>query len=232
MRSIYKKEMHHYFKSIVGYIFLSIFLAITGYYFMVNNLLAQTNDIKEYFNTMIFTLMFIIPILTMRLLSEEKKSKTDQLLLTSPLSVKAIVLGKFFAALSVMLMGLAVTLLYIIVIAILGSVEAMTVIGCYVGIILAAACFIAMGLFFSSITISQVVAAVITYAVLLVLYVISLLAGYITNPFWVGVMDWLAIFRRYSDFTMGIFDPSAALYYISLTFMFIVLTITVGTRKR
>ena len=107
MLSIYKKEMGQYFKSVTGYIFLAIFLAITAYYFTVDNLLAQTSDVKSYFSTMVFTLMFLVPILTMRLFAEEKKSRTDQLLLTAPIKSTKIVAGKFYAALTVLGIGLA-----------------------------------------------------------------------------------------------------------------------------
>ena len=231
MKSIFKKEMNQYFKSMVGYIFLAIFLAITGYYFTVNNLLAQSSDVKEYFNTMIFTLMFLIPILTMRLLAEERKTKTDQLLYTAPISIKDIVLGKYLAAFTVFLMGLAVTAVYVATIAVLGSLEVYTAIGCYAGIIFAAGCFIAMGLFISSVTENQVVAAILTYALLLGLYVLSLLTGCVSDPVLVTILDWLAVFRRFTDFTMGIFNPAAALYYVSLSWLFLFLTIYVTKRR-
>jgi len=232
MKTIFKKEMNHYFKNMAGYIFLAIFLVITGYYFTVNNLLAQSNDVKEYFNTMIFTLMFLIPILTMRLFAEERKSKTDQVLFTSPIKILDIVLGKYIAVCVVFLMGLAVTFAYVITIGVLGELELFTVIGCYVGIIFAAGSFIAMGLFVSSITENQIVAAILTYAILLGFYVINLLADYVNNPLMVVILDWLAIFRRFSEFSMGIFNPSTLLYYISLSGLFLFLTVCSVTRKR
>lgn len=232
MSKILKKEFSQFFKSPVGYIYLAIFIAITGYYFTVNNLLAQTNDIKEYFNTMIFTLMFLIPILTMRLLSEERKLKTDQLIYTMPIKVKDIVLGKFFSAYFVFAIGIGATMLFIPVIAMFGNVDIVTVIGCYLGIMLAGAAFVALGLLLSSVTENQVVAAIITYAVLFALYLVSLLANYVTNPFWLGVLNWVAVFTRYQNFTIGIFDPSAVIYYISLTVLFIFLTVTISSARR
>ncbi|MFP3154858.1 ABC transporter permease subunit [Lachnospiraceae bacterium ZAX-1] len=232
MKSILKKEMNQYFKNMAGYIFLAIFLVITGYYFTINNLLAQSNDVKEYFNTMIFTLLFLIPILTMRLFAEERKSRTDQVLFTSPITILEIVLGKYLAACMVFLIGLMATLFYVITIGILGELELFTVIGCYVGIIFATGCFIAMGIFVSSITENQIVAAILTYAILMGFYVVNLLAGYVNNPMIAVILDWLAIFRRFFDFTMGIFNPSALFYYISLSVLFLFLTVCSVTRKR
>ncbi len=232
MKSIFKKEMASYFNSMVGYVFLAIFLAITGYYFTVNNLLAQSADVKEYFNTMIFTLMFLLPILTMRLFAEERKSKTDQLLLTSPVSVSEIVFGKYFAAMAVFLAGLAVTLLYVLSIGLLGEFELYTVIGCYIGMIFAAASFIAMGMFISSVTENQIIAAVLTYALLLGFYAVSLLAGYVTSPALVALLDWVAVFRRFGEFSMGIFNPAALLYYLSLAGLFVFFTVFGLSRKK
>lgn len=232
MKIIFKKEMNQYFKSMTGYIFLAVFLAITGYYFMVNNLLAQSNDMKEYFNTMVFTLMFLIPVLTMRLFAEEKKSKTDQLLLTSPVSINSIVFGKYFAAMLVFLAGLVVTILYVVVIGIMGEFEVYTVLGCYIGMIFMAACFIAMGMFISSVTENQIIAAILTYALLLGFYVVSLLASYINSAALVVILDWVAVFRRFNEFSMGIFNPAALFYYISLAGLFLFFTVFSITRKR
>ena len=233
MSRIFKKEFSQFFKSPAGYIYLAIFLAITGYYFTVNNLLAQTNDIKEYFNTMIFTLMFLIPILTMRLLSEERKLKTDQLLYTLPIRVRDIVFGKFLSAYAVFAIGVAVTMLFLPVIAVFGNVDWVTAAGCYFGILLAGAAFIALGLFLSSVTENQIVAAIITYAVLLALYAISLLSNYVTGGFWAEMLDWIAIFTRFQNFSIGIFDPSTVVYYISLTVLFVFLTVnTTSVKKR
>jgi ABC-2 type transport system permease protein len=222
---VFKKEFAGFFRTMTGFVYLVFFFALTGYYFTINNLLAQSNDVREYFSTMLFTLMFLIPILTMRLLSEERKLRTDQLLFTSPLSVRAVVLGKFFAAFAVFLIGICSTFVFVITIQILGGAEMITVLGCYIGAILAGAGFIALGLFVSSITESQVISAIITYAVLIGLYVVSMLAGYVQSGFWVAVLDYVAVFGRFTEFTFGIFDPAAAFYYLSLTALFLFFTI-------
>lgn len=221
MKSIYKRELKSYFESMVGYSYLAIFFALTAYYFVVNNLLGQSNDVKEYFSTMITTLLFLIPILTMRLLSEEKKLKTDQLLFTIPLSVKDILFGKFLAAFTVFVMGIILTFAFVVTLVFFGNVELYTVIGCYMGILIAGLCFIALGVFLSSLTENQTVAAIVTYAILFGLYLINMLGNYVSNPFWLSVIDGAALFRRYENFTMGIFDPGAIYYYLSLTVLFL-----------
>lgn len=232
MKSIYKKELKAYFESMTGYIYLAIFMAITAYYFTVSNLLAESNDVKEYFSNMILALMFLLPVLTMRLFSEEKKLKTEQLLLTIPLKIREILLGKFFAAFTVFAAGILLTGVFVIILAVLGGTDWITVIGCYIGILLAGPCFIAIGVFLSSITENQMIAAIVTYAVLFGLYLISLLGNYTANPIWVKIIDYVALFRRYNDFTMGIFDITAAFYYISLAAAFLVFTGYVIYRKR
>lgn len=221
MKSIYKREIKAYFESMVGYSYLAIFFSITGYYFIVNNLLGQSNDVKEYFSTMITTLLFLIPILTMRLLSEEKKLKTDQLLFTIPLSVKDILFGKFLAAFTVFAMGILMTFSFVVTLTFFGNVEFYTVIGCYIGIFMVGICFIALGIFLSSLTENQTVAAIVTYAILFGLYLINMLGNYVTNTFWIYVIEGIALFRRFDNFTMGIFDPGGIFYYLSLTILFL-----------
>lgn len=232
MKSIYKKELKAYFESMSGYIYLAIFMGLTAYYFMVNNLLAQSNDVKEYFSNMITALMFLLPILTMRLFSEEKKLKTEQLLLTIPLRVREILIGKYLAAYTVFCGGVVLTGIFVVILTVLGGMDLVTVLGCYLGILLAGACFIAIGIFLSSLTENQTVAAIVTYAVLFGLYLIGFLGNYTSNPIASKILDYMALFRRYTDFTMGIFDITGAYYYFSLAAAFLVFTGYVIVKKR
>ncbi|MDC7287739.1 Gldg family protein [Blautia schinkii] len=232
MKSIYKKEMKAYLESMTGYIYLAIFMGLTAYYFVVNNLLAESNDVKEYFSNMTVALMFLLPILTMRLLSEEKKLKTEQLLLTIPLRIREILIGKYLAAFTVFGIGIGLTGIFVGILIALGGTDLITVLGCYVGIVLAGACFIAIGLFLSSLTENQTVAAIVTYAVLFGLYLISMFGDYAANPLLVKIIDYVAVFRRYTDFTMGIFDVSAACYYLSLAIAFLVFSGYVMSKER
>lgn len=224
MRSIYKREVKSYFETMTGYIYLAIFFGISGYSFVVNNLLGQTNDVKEYFNNMIAAMMFLLPILTMRLLAEEKKLKTDQLLFTIPLSMFQILMGKFLAALTVFIIGIASTGIFVATLGFYGNIEVFTVIGCYLGIILSGACFTALGMLISSMTENQTIAAILTYAILFGCYLVDMLGEYLNSSFWSTVVSQIALFSRYTMFTMGVFDVSSAFYYLSLTAAFLCCT--------
>lgn len=232
MKSIYKKELKAYLESMTGYIYLAVFMGLTAYYFVINNLLAESNDVKEFFSNMIVALMFLLPILTMRLLSEEKKLKTEQLLLTIPLRIREILLGKYLAAFTIFAAGIGLTGIFVGILIAFGGTDLITVLGCYVGILLAGACFIAIGVFLSSLTENQTVAAIVTYAVLFGLYLISMFGDYIANPLLVKIIDYLAVFRRYTDFTLGIFDITAVCYYLSLAAAFLIFSGYVLEKKR
>ncbi|MEG0457582.1 MAG: ABC transporter permease, partial [Oscillospiraceae bacterium] len=152
MVAIFKRELSSYFTSPIGYVFLGIFYVISGF-FLFSTILSGTTDMSFIFSGMFIVLVFLVPILTMRLLSEEKKQKTDQVLLTSPVNLFSIVIGKYLAAFTVFLCGLSITLIYALVLA--GnstSFDWLVVFGNYIGIILLGGCFIAIGLFVSSLT--------------------------------------------------------------------------------
>lgn len=123
MNAVYRKEMRQYFRSPIGYVFLAIFLFMNAFYFLLQNLLTQSGDITDYFQAVITLEMFLIPMLTMRSFSEEKKQRTDIFLFTMPVSRRQIVVGKFLAAESVFLIGIAATLIFPIILALCGSVQ-------------------------------------------------------------------------------------------------------------
>lgn len=176
MLPIYKKEMRTYFTQMMGYIFLTFMILLTGIYFALFNVLSQS---PNYFNVISGTtiLFFIlIPALTMRLFSEEARHKTDQLLFTSPLSVGQIVVGKFLAAFTLFLMGNAITLLFPFALSRYGTIPVSQIVGAYIGYILLGACFIAVGLFISVLTDNQIIAAVATFAAVFALFIMDSLA--------------------------------------------------------
>ncbi len=240
MRAIYQKEMRQYFHSVMGYVFLAIFMLISGFYFTMGNLFAGSGDIAYFFQNIIGLLMYLIPMLTMRSFAEEKKIKTEQLLFTAPVSTTEIVLGKFFAAMSVFLCGLAVTLLYPIILALFSSstfIHALQnmfweTLGNYLAIILLVAAFVSIGIFISAITESQVVAAILSYVVLFGLWFSSSMALSNQNEVLSSILTGLSLFIKYYEMTMGVFNPASILFYITLTFIFLFLTVRVLERRR
>ncbi|TCL76723.1 ABC-2 type transport system permease protein [Hydrogenispora ethanolica] len=176
MGAIIKRELRAYFGTTIGYIFLGFFLLVAGIFFTMVNLLPANPDFNGTLSTINFVFMLVVPVLTMRLFAEESRQKTDQLLFTSPLSLTRIVLGKYFAALTVFLCALLITGLYPLLLNFFGSMATGRIIGGYLGFFLLGACFIAVGLFISSATENQVSAAVITFSALLFCWMAELIA--------------------------------------------------------
>lgn len=170
MLAVLKREFKAYFHSPVGYIFMGFFLLISGLFFTLIDLVPGSANYTGVLANIIFVFLFAVPILTMRLMAEDQRLKTDQLLLTSPLSITGLVLGKYLAAVAVFLLTLLITGLYPLVIQIHGLLAVGEVIGGYIGFFLLGSVFIAIGLFISATTDNQVVAAFTTFGCLLLVW--------------------------------------------------------------
>ncbi|WP_319561187.1 ABC-2 transporter permease [Marispirochaeta sp.] len=175
MQAVFKRELKAYFNSPIGYIFLSIFLLLTGIFFTTGNLISANSRYLGFLGSILFILVFVVPLLTMRLLSDEKQKKTDQLLITSPLRISDIVLGKFLAAFVFFCLGLAVTIVYALIIAIHGELDLWETVGAYIGFILLGGTFISVGLYISGLTENQVTAAITSFAALLAMWLVNIL---------------------------------------------------------
>ncbi len=232
MTAIYKREMKAYFTSPNGYVYICAFLFLSALFFKMYMLDNGISNVGYFFGGSLIMYMFLVPILTMRLFSEEKKSKTDQILLTSPVSVSGIVLGKFFAAFSVFVIALVPTLVSMMFVGMYGNLSVGLMIGNYIGIILLGAAFIAIGCFLSAITESQVVAAVLSFAILMSLYFLDTLSSSINNTVVSAVVSFISVYDRYSDFTSGLFPLSSVVYYISVGVIFLFLTVRVIEKRR
>lgn len=232
MKAIWKRDLTAYFNSPVGYVFLFAFAAIMNLCFYLFNVLGASSQISNLFSIMLFLLILLTPFLTMRLFSEEYKLHTDQLLLTAPTDIWEIVAGKFLAAFCVLLAGLALTLVWLVVIALFGVLSPGIIIGSYTAMICAAAAFVSIGIFISSLTENQIIAAVGTFAVLLLLFVLSAVADASLSPVLSTVLSWVSLFSRYQRFLLGIFSPADAFYYVSFTGVMLFLTTRVLEKKR
>ena len=173
MKAIYKREIKMYFNSMIGYVFIAFFVLITAVYFSIQNIFALSPDFQYVFSSVIMMFLILGPMLTMRLLSEEKKQKTDQLLLTSPVSIPSIVLGKYFAAVTVFLISLVITGIFPIILSFFGTVAVAQILGTYIGFFLLGSSFIAVGLWISSITDNQIVSAVATFVAIFLLLMVQ-----------------------------------------------------------
>ncbi|MCD7770913.1 MAG: ABC transporter permease subunit [Oscillospiraceae bacterium] len=240
MKAIFRREFGAYFKSPIGYIFLTAFYAASGVLFGItavstsslDGLLYLTPDMSTMFTLLFYVLMVLIPILTMRTMSEEMKNKTDQCLLTAPISLGSLVVGKFLAAFCVYAMGVAATFVYAIVLNFFVEVHWLEVMGTILGLLLIGAAFIAICMFVSSLTENQVTAAVGGFAAILVMYLISSIASIISVNWIANILNELSVLSRYAYFTYGIFDFSNVLFFVSMVVVFLFLTVRVVERRR
>lgn len=167
MLAIYKKELKSYFTSMTGYVFIAFFLVIIGIYFTVYNLLNQYANFEYVLSSISFIFILLVPILTMRLMAEDKRQKTDQLLYTSPLPIGDIIIGKYLAVFTVFLVVVGIISVYPLILTAFGSVPLKLAYSAILGFTLLGGAYLAIGLFISSLTESQVVAAVISFIVML-----------------------------------------------------------------
>ena len=234
MLAIYKRELRSYFTTPIGYVFYSVFLAISAVVFSFTTIKSSTptTNVSMYFTAMLFVLVIVAPLLTMKLFSEEKKLRTEQLLLTAPVSITGMVFAKYLASLTLYASALLITSVNTIPLFVYAEPDGAIILGNYIAIFLVGSAFLAIGIFMSSLTENQLAAAVSTTAVLLVLLVISFANSAIDNYIIRSVLSWFSIYSRYSAFTYGIFDWVAVLYYLSISFVFCYLTIRVYEQRR
>jgi len=285
MLAIYKRELKTYFQTPIGYIYLSLFLLISGLLFTLQNLFNLSPNYAPFLSSILFVFLLAIPVLTMRLMTDEHRFRTDQLLLTSPVRISNIVLGKYFAAVTVFLITILITAIYPIVMSFYGDIDGWESVGSYIGFILLGCSFISIGLFVSSTTENQVVAAIVTFVALLISWIIDFVAQGIPSdpvtsfifvcavaisiavwlylstrnlviPIVIGtlglaaafivffadrasyvgfisrVLSWLSLVQRYNAFPRGILSLDAIVYYVSVSVLFLFLTVRLIEKKR
>ncbi|TQI67637.1 ABC transporter permease subunit [Clostridium sp. KNHs216] len=224
MRAITKRELKSYFTSPIGYVCVAMILALYGYYFFQVLMLRSSSYISSVYATMFIWSMMIIPIITMRSFSEEMRNRTDQALLTAPVGVTSIVAGKFLAALAVYTIAMVGTLIPVAVIGLFSAPEWALVFGNFFGSLLYGAAMISIGIFISSLTQSQIVAAIGTFGISILLLVVDQLTSLVSNTVAVKLIGWLSFNTRYQPFTKGIFDLSSIVFFLSVIAVFIFLT--------
>ncbi len=285
MTAIYKKELKAYFTSMIGCVFLAIMLIIIGIYFFVVNLLSMVSDFSVTLNAITFLIILIIPIITMRILAEENRQKTDQLLLTSPVSIGKIVMGKYLALITLFGIGMVIICAYPAIMKMYGEADLGEAYSSILGFFLMGASYIAIGMFISSLTESQVIAAVISFIVMIFTYIMTNLTNLLPTDnvsVWVimgvivavisaiahlmmhkvavtagifvageaacavvyfvepslydglinNIAGWFSVVDRYRDFSLGIMNVTSLVYYLSVIFVFLFLTVMRIKKKR
>ena len=212
---ILRKELRAYFDSPIAYIFIIIFLLLTGIYFVSNLFLQNASTLKTLFEATPVLLLFFAPAITMRLISEEKKTGTYEILSTKPLKAGEIIVGKFSAAFLLVCLALAPTLFYLLTIAILGSVDVGPVVGGYAGLLLLGAAFIAIGVLGSTLSENQIVSFIFGFVILLMLFGIGKVLIYLPMKM-VPAVEYISVDHHISAFARGVLDTRDVVYFLSL----------------
>lgn len=224
MWAIYRKELKSYFLSPIGYIVIGIFLFVFSVFFYLTTVATGSVDLGAlYYYAALYGLMIIVPILTMRMFAEERKTGTEQLILTSPVSITGVVMGKLLAAITVICITLVISLGYFLIVDYFGSPNIAVVLVSILGYILISAAALSIGMFASSITENQIIAGIITIAFLIMSLFMQDLNSIFSN---------LAIMNFYQDFPSGVISLSEIVGLISFTGMFTAFTIIVMQRRK
>lgn len=224
MKAILRRELKSYFSSPIGYVCIAVLLALFGFLYFSIMYTGSSSYIYMVYSNMFTFCMMVIPILTMKSMSDEQRNKTDQALLTAPVSVTAIVLGKFLAAFIVYAIAMTGSLLPCVAISLFGSPSWGEIFGYYLGSLFYGAAMISIGVFISSLTVSQVISAIATFAVSIFILMMGQISSLASGTFIAQVVDWLAFDSRYSYFTQGIFNISSVVFFLSVVAVFVFLT--------
>ena len=252
--AVYTKELRSYFVSPVAYVIAGVFLFLSGYLF--RNILMQFNYwciqlgqraqymqgqmpnlnlnemvVTQFFAVMDFIWLLVVPMLTMRLFAEEKKTGTIELLMTSPISTVQVLLGKFFACLTLYMLIVALTLVYCVILEVYGDPDWGPIWSAYLGYLLLGGTFVAVGILASSLTENQIVAVLLSFGALLLLWLIEWSASF-AGPTAAKILQYLSIIEHLRDFQQGVIDTKDVVFYLSLIFFCLFVTTRVLESRR
>ena len=215
IKTIFLKELRSYFNSPVAYIVIVVFLSILGWFFSSNLFLMNLSSVRIVFEITPFLLLVFAPAITMRLISEEKKTGTLELLMTKPVREYEIVVGKFLAAFMLYVVTLLPTLIYTAAVAMVGTLDYGSVIGGYIGLLLLGAVFTSVSVFGSAITENQVVAFIVSFLVVFILLMIDRIVPFAPGML-ATVLEFLSIDFHFNNIARGVLDSRDLLYYFSV----------------
>ena len=231
MRAIFKREFKAFFATPVAYIILAAFYLFSGYYFSIIYTLG-TPEVHNIIMALSTIIVFVTPLLTMRLMSDDRRQKTDQALLTAPVSLYGIVLGKFFAALAVFSLGFAPTIIFEIIVLTMVEVNVLSYLYALLGAILLGAALIAIGMFISSLTESSVVSAILTFVINIVIIYASGLASSISVSWLATAVEKIAFINAFDNFGSTTISIPDVFYFLSITAAFLFLSVRSLEKRR
>lgn len=230
MIAVFKREFQSLFTGPIAYFVWALMFFFAGLFFYSYNILGGMTSLTGVFDILYtISLMLVVPILTMRAFSEERRNRTDQALLTAPVSLTGIVMGKYFAMLLVFALGMAITFVLTVVIAMFGATPAWaSIFGNYLGLLLLGGNLIAAGMFFSTLTESQFISALLTFAFSFILLMFDSLASLFSNATWlVTAIEFLSVNTRYQAFADGTIMYGNVIYFLSMQALFLFLSVRV-----
>ena len=225
-----KRELHAYFDGPAAYVVLSVFLAITGWFFGSTLFLQNLASLRSVFSIAPFIFLFFVPALTMASFAEERRAGTLELLLTFPVRDWQVIAGKLLAVAFFLLVAIGLTVFYTITVSLLGDLDFGATVGGYLGLFLLGITYGAIGIFASSLTRNQIVAFILGFAIIFTLFLLDKVTAFV--PGWLGtVMQYLGTDFHYQNLMRGVIDTRDVLYYLSMTaFAFLLTTYTLAKR--
>jgi ABC-2 type transport system permease protein len=228
---IYERELRSYFNSPVAYVVIVVFLAIVGWFFTNNLFLANTASLRLVFELVPLIFLFFVPAITMRLLAEERKSGTLELLATKPVADIEIVLAKFFAAWTLLAATLVPTLLYLVTLIFIGDIDLGPVITGYLGLLLMGGVYVAVGVLASSVTENQIVAFIASFLIVFALFMVDKVLLYVPQAF-SSTLEFLGVDYHFSNIARGVIDSRNIIYFFSVIgFSLLLATMSLERRK-
>ncbi len=223
MWAVLKKEIKSYFLSPIGYVFIGLFLIMSSVFFYLDVIAYGSTQFETMFYSASTILTFIVPVLTMRMFAEERKSGTEQLLYTSPKSITQIVLGKFFAAVAVIVITELLTFMYFIILCFLGKPHLQTALVTLFGFLLLSMAYISFGMFASSITENQIIAGVVSIGFFIVTWFL---------PSFGSAISTFSLIDMFDKFPSGLIAVEEIVRFVSFTVLFVLFTIIVLQRRK
>ena len=232
MTAIIKRELYSYFCSPVAYVVLAIFLFFSGLFFSIICLSNDTSNLTYVFTNMFLVAVLLTPIMCMKLFSDEKRLRTDQALLTSPTSILGIVMGKFLSACVLYLVCLAIYVIFGFVLSFFVDPNWPVIFCNFFGLFILGAALISIDMFLSSLTESQMIAAVTGFAVGLLIYLLDNVSSAIPVDFLAKAVKSISFLSHYQNYTVGLFSIADLIFFLSVIALFVFLTIRVIEKKR
>ena len=231
MTAIWKRECASYFITPIGYVYLAVFWLLAGYQYTVI-LLSGSGDIAPEFSFLYMVVLLMTPVLTMRLMSEDRRQKTDQILFSAPVSLAGIVAGKYFAAGLVYLLGIGITIPQTLLLSRFASVNWAVFCGNFIGILLTGMAGIAICMFVSAQTENQIIAAIGGLAAMIFVLSLNTVAGLVPLKPVRSFLGSISFFARYHSLTLGIFRAADLFFFFSFCAVFFFLTVRVLDGRR